>query len=179
MKQKNKKGFTLIELLVVVLIIGILAAVALPQYKVAVWKAEVASILPVMRAWKDALEVYKMAQGEYYETDPTTGFRIGNPNPVDLGVISEGMWDDDLGAAQVSKRFYCGYMGGIETGQVSCISSHFGIIITMYHADEPFDKKLAGRTFCSAYDDFFKKVCKSLCSEIDYEDPYGLRCRMD
>jgi prepilin-type N-terminal cleavage/methylation domain-containing protein len=39
-KNMNKKGFTLLELLVVVIIIGILAGVALPQYKKAVLKAE-------------------------------------------------------------------------------------------------------------------------------------------
>ena len=43
--MKNKKGFSLLELLVVILIIGILAAIALPQYQLAVDKARYAKIM--------------------------------------------------------------------------------------------------------------------------------------
>ena len=60
-----KKGVTLIELLVVVLIIGILAAVALPKYELAVEKSRAAEPLAVLRSLQNAQEVYYMANGSY------------------------------------------------------------------------------------------------------------------
>lgn len=62
--MKNQ-AFTLIELLVVVLIIGILAAVAVPQYRKAVEKSKAVQAIVVLKSLHQAAQAYYLANGKY------------------------------------------------------------------------------------------------------------------
>ena len=56
--MRNQKGFTLIELIMVTIILGILAAVAIPRYMTTVEKAESAAEDAVVNSIKAGLETY-------------------------------------------------------------------------------------------------------------------------
>ena len=75
-----KKAFTLIELLVVVLIIGILAAVAVPQYEKAVIKTRYASLKFLTKSIADAQEIYYLANGEYSNRFDQLDVDAGTPS---------------------------------------------------------------------------------------------------
>lgn len=60
-----KRGFTLIEMLVVVLIVGILAAVAVPQYETAVEKSRATQAFILGRHLAEAEELHYLSTGRY------------------------------------------------------------------------------------------------------------------
>ncbi len=86
--MKNKQAFTLIELLVVVLIIGILAAVAVPQYKKAITRARNREALLALRTAGRGIELYYMANGSLPAMQPTRDFSI-----LDVEISPSSNWD--------------------------------------------------------------------------------------
>ena len=82
--MRNKLGFTLIEILVVVLIIGILAGIAMPQYTRAVEKAKVAQALITLKYMRDRGQEFELTHDmDNYEDWPLTNEDIGIELPSD------------------------------------------------------------------------------------------------
>lgn len=94
---KDKSAFTLIELLVVVLIIGILASIALPQYERAVHKARLSEVFIRTKAIENAMDLYQLETGERFKGNASE-FAVVYPD------VFAGLTAVDGGATYRSKN---------------------------------------------------------------------------
>jgi prepilin-type N-terminal cleavage/methylation domain-containing protein len=65
MLRRNQKGFTLVELMIVVIIVGILAAVAIPMYQGATERAKASEAVAALGTIRGAMRVYYAEHGTY------------------------------------------------------------------------------------------------------------------
>ncbi len=87
-----KQAFTLIELLVVVLIIGILSAIALPQYQKTVEKARIAEAVIILRAIATANQAYYLANGVYAQHNEIDKLALDIPG----GTVTNSIFDNRI-----------------------------------------------------------------------------------
>lgn len=147
-----KTGFTLIELLVVVLIIGILSAVALPQYQKAVLKARFSNVLQVAESLKRAHEVYYMANGQYIANSDSLDYDYkGACSGVDVLSCDHHFYIDQLGGSGVVTNpgglyiliYHCPGVGG----WTACGSQYnFAYMVWLDHSPNPGLRTCTGRT---------------------------------
>ncbi len=159
-------GFTLIELLVVVLIIGILAAVALPQYQNAVEKARAAEAFSNISSFRKAVEVWKLANpGIEWRTFTGDGGGFGQ---LDIDVPADWVQGTSSMIAaytpeykSCSKNFcYDVNAHSVKAYRANSSTYKYGIA----YGDGYYD----GKSYvCLAYTPADLKLCKSL-SNMDY-----------
>ena len=159
--QQNKQGFTLIELLVVVLIIGILAAVALPQYQVAVEKSRLTEALTNITTIINNVDMCILATGK--EED---GGIYGNHENWDVD-LNGGNWTDD-NQFYITKNFIYTVWdaAGIDVyrcnGTCSSSDDTDTAIYELWH-----EYKHLGTYYksCIGFNSIGKSICKSLVSQ--------------
>jgi len=159
MKFLNKKAFTLIELLVVVLIIGILAAIALPQYRLVIEKARAADAISRLGPIYSALERYRLAYGSYPDIsgDKVAGFN--KILDIEIPPVPEG-WNFNY-----VKNAYVGYI----------LPGDIYIIFEWRYLGQ--GKKVDACVMVAANKTDAKvKICQAICGHSNmyyYGDAYG------
>ena len=142
-------GFTLIELLVVVLIIGILAAVAFPQYKKAVEKSRATEAITQLRALANAEKTYYLANGEYTEDFAMLDIDFPGTSATKEPAMEQKNWDLVLTQIKGHSLIYARRMG---TG--------FALNDGRWYIDYDLS---TNQLFCLAYSSDSKatKICKT------------------
>jgi len=147
MKHFNifQRGFTLIELLVVVLIIGILSAIALPQYQKAVWKSRYIQAKTLAKQITDAEEAFYMANGVY--TPDFDALDVSIPPTVrDISCSSESVCSAPFKWGSCTLVTYNGGRNNIQ-----CVVNKNGSNYLMYVLGFTNSNWYANRAVCVAF----------------------------
>ena len=111
--MRNSRGFTLIELLIVVVIIGILAAIAIPKFGSTKEKAYIASMKADLRNLVTAEESYFADNVTYTTTIGNLAYSISAGNTVAISAATGTGWAAT--AKNTGTTHTCGIYGGSAT----------------------------------------------------------------
>lgn len=118
MQNENKKGFTLIELLIVVVIIGILAAIAIPKFAATREKAYVSAMKSDLRNLATEQEIYYSDAFTYGDVTDV-GFNESERVTVTVGTQTSTAWDATAAHAGTGITCSISYTP-TQAGQVTC-----------------------------------------------------------
>ncbi len=150
--KKMSKGFTLLEMLVVVLIIGILAGIALPQYQLAVGKAKFAEIVQLTYNIKQQQELFYLANLHYAEN-----CSILNPDLPSGSYITEDQNHITLEKDPENLQITCS--NGKNT-RVGMVSPNANLELQLDNAENRMGPAIKG--FCRAKTEIGHKICREM-----------------
>lgn len=82
--MKAKKGFTLVEILIVVVILGILAAIVIPQFTGAATEAKLSALVSDLQTMRSQIELYKLQHNEALPSAASVGFVLALTDQTDV-----------------------------------------------------------------------------------------------